>query len=81
VIRLPAPAPDRLLAMPRLSAPRFGKSPTPRKSRVDYKLAGDLYSRDEVIAAAEMDKFLEREEGERLRGRDVVPEREGPLIF
>jgi hypothetical protein len=56
-IRLPVPAPDWLLAMPRLSAPRFGELPKPPEPRIDYRPTGNYYSREEVIAAVGTDKF------------------------
>jgi hypothetical protein len=52
--RPPTLALDGLLAIPRLSSPRFGELPKPR---IDYRPTGNHYSREEVIAAVGTDKF------------------------
>jgi Bifunctional DNA primase/polymerase, N-terminal len=55
--RLPAIAPDWLLAMPRLSAPRFGALPKPAEPLRPSPRSSHYYTREEVLDAVGSRKF------------------------
>jgi hypothetical protein len=56
-VRLPLVAPDWLLKMPRLSAPRFTEPPAPRVPVAYTRQSDKYYTREEVIAAVGDAKF------------------------
>lgn len=56
-VRLPMVAPPWLLAMPRLSAPRFTEPPAPRVPVAYARKSDKYYTREEVIIAVGSDKF------------------------
>ena len=56
-VRLPMPAPQWLLDMPRLTTPRFSEPPAPRVPVAYTKQSDRYYTREEVIAAVGDQKF------------------------